>query len=135
MIVVRGGGRHSHPACGMLGEVVEGSLMTDAEAIQGYWRLLSHVRRGSRAMTSVTHLLFEQDCMKEIDPDLVDDGSVRSTYQLDPTTSPKRIVDTTAWFDQQDLGIARFLRARRGFAAAVLGADRRVPQGVLGPDG
>src|SRR5262249_49504966 len=64
--------------------------MTDHEAIQGLWRLLSHVSRGSRALTSVTHFLFEGDRVREVTPDLVDDGTVRSTFQIDPTTSPKR---------------------------------------------
>jgi uncharacterized protein (TIGR03067 family) len=69
----------------------------DTEAIVGLWRLVSHTSEGRPVFDCASHYLFEAGRVKEIVPSLVDDGSVRSTYELGPTASPKRITMTTHW--------------------------------------
>src|SRR5437588_10194313 len=71
--------------------------VTDAEAIVGLWRLVSRTHQGRPVHDSASHYLFEAGRVKEIVPDLVDDGSCWSTYKLDPTASPKRITKTIHW--------------------------------------
>jgi uncharacterized protein (TIGR03067 family) len=71
--------------------------VTDAEAIVGLWRLVSRTHQGKPVMDCASHYLFEAGRVKEIVPDLVDDGSCWSTYELDLTASPKRITQTTHW--------------------------------------
>jgi uncharacterized protein (TIGR03067 family) len=71
--------------------------VTDDKAIVGLWRLVSRTSQGRPVTDCASHYLFEPGRVKEIVPDLVDDGSVFSTYELDPTASPKRITMTTHW--------------------------------------
>src|SRR5262245_12927826 len=66
----------------------------DQQAIQGLWRLVSCVARGDRIGTPTTHVQFDGNRMKEIDPSRVDGGEW-STFQLDPQARPKRITMTT----------------------------------------
>jgi uncharacterized protein (TIGR03067 family) len=68
--------------------------MSDHEAIQGCWRLVSRLHRGKPVHDSATHWLFSGDKHKEIVPSLVDDGKLRSTFSLNEETDPKAIVIT-----------------------------------------
>lgn len=68
--------------------------MSDYDAIQGLWRLKSRTSRGQPVGDSATHYLFAGQTMKEIVPSLVDDGKLRTTFELDESARPKRITQT-----------------------------------------
>jgi uncharacterized protein (TIGR03067 family) len=61
----------------------------DRKTLQGLWRVVSMVKRGSEVYSSNTHYLFDGDRVKAITPSLVDGGRW-STFDLDPTSDPKR---------------------------------------------
>jgi uncharacterized protein (TIGR03067 family) len=71
-------------------------MPSDQQAIQGLWRLVSCVARGGQVETCTTHIQFEGNRVKEIDPHLVDGGHW-SIFQLDPKAKPKRFTKTTEW--------------------------------------
>jgi uncharacterized protein (TIGR03067 family) len=71
--------------------------MSDEDAIQGLWRLVSRVSHGQPVIDPASHYLFAKGVHKEIVPDLVDDGKLRATYRLEATKRPKQIVITLDW--------------------------------------
>src|SRR5258708_28880836 len=71
--------------------------MTDQQAIQGLWQLVSIVHRGRPTNSSEIHYLFSGDRQKEIVPSMVDEGKVRSVFSLDEEADPKEIVLTMDW--------------------------------------
>ena len=68
--------------------------MSDLEALQGLWRIESSLSNGRSVGESATHYLISGNSIKEIVPDLVDDGTLRVTLELDETSDPKRMVET-----------------------------------------
>lgn len=71
--------------------------MSDYEAIQGLWRYVSRIYRGQPSHSLVTHYLFSGDRHKEIVPTMVDEGKVRTFFELDEEAHPKEIVMTMDW--------------------------------------
>lgn len=65
--------------------------MNDFEALQGLWQVHSSTFEGRPVDESATHYVISGKSMQEIVPDLVDDGSLRSTFFLDESTAPKRL--------------------------------------------
>ncbi|MBC7808336.1 MAG: DUF2262 domain-containing protein [Akkermansiaceae bacterium] len=68
-------------------------MPSDVQAIQGLWKVESILRDGATLGYDVTHWEFDGNRVQEIAPGYVD-GSRWATFELDPTTTPKRI-DTT----------------------------------------
>jgi uncharacterized protein (TIGR03067 family) len=68
--------------------------MNDSEALQGLWRIQSSTSQGRPVYESATHYLITGNSMKEIVPDFVDDGKLRTTFVLDESASPKRLTET-----------------------------------------
>ena len=68
--------------------------MSDLDALQGLWRIESSFSNGQPVGESATHYLITGNSIKEIVPDLVDDGTLRVTLELDETSDPKRMVET-----------------------------------------
>jgi len=88
--------------------------MNDQQAIQGLWRLVSYVSRGKEIHSSATHYLYSGDREKEIVPSMVDDGRVRTVFQLDEEADPKQIVVSMDWNGPDGPPAANPL-VRRGF--------------------
>jgi len=65
--------------------------VNDFEALQGLWQVHSSTFEGRPVDESATHYVISGKSMREIVPDLVDDGSLRSTFILDESTAPKRL--------------------------------------------
>jgi hypothetical protein len=57
--------------------------MTDEEAIQGYWRIVSYFAYGDEAGVSATHYYFGQGRFQRIASHFWDDGKSRCTYRMD----------------------------------------------------
>lgn len=68
-------------------------MLSDLERIQGLWKVVSVLHKGSTVGYGPTHWEFDGNRVQEIDPHYVYGGSW-VTFALDPTTTPKRI-DTT----------------------------------------
>lgn len=68
--------------------------MNDSETLQGLWRIQSLTSQGQPVHVSATHYLIKGNSMKELVPDLVDEGKLRTTFVLDESTSPKRLTKT-----------------------------------------
>ena len=68
--------------------------MSDSEALQGLWRVESYTRKGSPSHTPATHYLISGNSKKQIVPNFVDDGRLRSTFVVDCAASPKRLTTT-----------------------------------------
>lgn len=68
--------------------------MSDTEALQGLWRIESSTLQGSPVLESATHYLIAGNTMKQIVPNLVDDGTLRPTFVVDESVSPKRLTET-----------------------------------------
>jgi uncharacterized protein (TIGR03067 family) len=66
--------------------------MSDESVIQGAWRVVSIKSDGHAVGSSASHYIYDRGTQKEIVPDLVDDGKLRSTYELDTRKNPKRMV-------------------------------------------
>lgn len=71
-------------------------MASDQDVIQGLWRVVSTVARGGPVHSGTTHYLFEGHRVKAITPSLVDGGDW-ATFELDPTTEPKRLTKTHQW--------------------------------------
>lgn len=70
------------------------TTMSDLDSLQGLWRIESSVSRGRAVGETATHYLITGSSIKEIVPDLVDDGVLRVTFELDESAQPKRMVET-----------------------------------------
>ncbi|HEY1406055.1 MAG TPA: DUF2262 domain-containing protein, partial [Spirochaetota bacterium] len=68
----------------------------DKTSLQGLWKLTSCIARGDEVISSVTHLFFDGDRVKRIDPHEVDGGGWDS-FALDEKVSPKRFTLTSEW--------------------------------------
>jgi uncharacterized protein (TIGR03067 family) len=68
--------------------------MNDSEALQGLWRIESSTSQGRPVHEAATHYLIVGESMKEIVPDFVDDGKLRTKFVLDESASPKRLTET-----------------------------------------
>lgn len=68
--------------------------MSDFEALQGLWRIESSTAQGNPVLQSATHYLIRGNSMKEIVPNLIDDGTLRPTFVLDESASPGRLTET-----------------------------------------
>lgn len=68
--------------------------MSDSELLQGLWRIQSSTSRGQPVQESATHCWIQGNSIKEIVPDLVDDGKLRSTFVVEESASPKRLTQT-----------------------------------------
>lgn len=62
--------------------------------LEGLWRTESKVSEGREQSTELWHYLFRDGIHKEIVPDLVDDGTLRSSYATDLSTNPRRLLVT-----------------------------------------
>src|SRR5689334_10721879 len=71
--------------------------MKGEDEIEGLWRFQKRISRRRQVHDSVSHYLFQNGVFKEIYPDMVDDGKLRSTYRLEPKKQPKRILITLDW--------------------------------------
>jgi uncharacterized protein (TIGR03067 family) len=81
----------------------------DLEAIQGLWRVVSYISRGSPIHSGTTHYLFEKNRVKAINPSLVDGGDWAS-FELDPDTHPKRLSMTYEWTNREGNPVTRIHR-------------------------
>ncbi|MBM79439.1 MAG: hypothetical protein CMJ78_02445 [Planctomycetaceae bacterium] len=68
--------------------------MSDSEALQGLWRIISSTAQGRPVHESATHYLIAGNSMKEIVPNLVDEGKLRLTFVVDESVFPKRLTET-----------------------------------------
>lgn len=68
--------------------------MNDYELLQGLWKIQSCTSQGRSVHPAATHYLITGNSMKEIVPDLVDDGKLRTTFVLDESASQKRLTET-----------------------------------------
>lgn len=71
--------------------------MNDSDALQGLWRIQSSTLRGDPVGGAATHYLIAGNSMKEICPDWVDEGKLRTTFVLDETAWPKRLTKTLVY--------------------------------------
>jgi uncharacterized protein (TIGR03067 family) len=71
-------------------------MASDQQAIQGLWRLMSCVARGTPIGSATTHYQFDGNRVKEIDPSRVGGGDW-STFELDPKARPKRFTMTSEY--------------------------------------
>jgi uncharacterized protein (TIGR03067 family) len=65
--------------------------MSDHDALQGYWRLVSITLRGRPVGTSTTHWHFQGQSVHQISPSWVDAGDVEIDFELDEESDPKTI--------------------------------------------
>jgi uncharacterized protein (TIGR03067 family) len=65
--------------------------MSDYEALQGYWRLVSITLGGRPVGTSASHWHFQGSLVREISPNWVDTGNVTTDFELDEEFDPKTI--------------------------------------------
>lgn len=68
--------------------------MNDFETLQGLWKIQSSMTNRQTVHEAATHYLITGNSMKEIVPDFVDDGKLRTTFVLDDSASPKRLTET-----------------------------------------
>lgn len=68
--------------------------MNDSEMLQGLWKIQSSTSQGRPVHESAMHYLITGNSVKEIVPDFVDDGKLRTTFVLDESVSPKRLTET-----------------------------------------
>ncbi len=84
--------------------------MSDRERIQGVWRLEACSCEGELEDSEVTHIVFRDDRTWEAGSPVVhyqDEPEIRSTFELDPRASPRRITRRTGWFEQEGGRVAR----------------------------
>lgn len=68
--------------------------MSDQHPLQGLWRLVSRVHRGSPVVDPATHYLFDGNRAKEVVPSMVETGELRQTFEIDDSADPKEITFT-----------------------------------------
>src|SRR5262249_3297440 len=69
-------------------------MVSDQQAIQGLWRVTSRVARGRPIKSATTHVQFDANRVKMINPSLVEGGHW-SLFELDPNAHPKRFTMTS----------------------------------------
>jgi len=87
--------------------------MHDHEAIQGLWKLVSSIHRGTSSASTTTHLFYSGTTMQALEHDWIDDGIVVTSFELFPEFDPPRIVLTTRVTSRQDPPVVH-TRVQRG---------------------
>ena len=70
--------------------------MSDQQAIQGLWRMVSLVSQGQPVLSATTHYQFDGNRVKAIDPARVE-GGAWATFALDEAARPRRFTMTAEW--------------------------------------
>jgi uncharacterized protein (TIGR03067 family) len=68
--------------------------MSDRDRMQGLWRVVSRVHRGSPVQDAASHYQFEGASYRQVIPNWVSDGKLRATFRLEEDAEPKRFVFT-----------------------------------------
>jgi uncharacterized protein (TIGR03067 family) len=68
--------------------------MSDLEKLQGLWRVQSSYSNRRPVGEAASHYLVSGDSMKEIVPNFVSYGKLRTTIKIDESVSPKRLEKT-----------------------------------------
>jgi uncharacterized protein (TIGR03067 family) len=83
--------------------------VTDQNAIQGLWRLISYISQSRPVTSSSTHYQFKENMVKEVSPSLVDGGSW-AAFELDTNARPKRLTVTYEWVGRDGQTVSRIYR-------------------------
>ncbi len=66
--------------------------MNDFDKLQGLWSIESSTWEGGEVDECATHYLIRGNTLTELVPDMVDDGRLRTSFVLDETQTPKRLI-------------------------------------------
>src|SRR5580765_4405680 len=69
-------------------------MVSDQQAIQGLWRVVSRTARGRPVKSATTHVQFDGGRVKMLNPLLVEGGDW-SLFELDQNVQPKRFTMTS----------------------------------------